>query len=73
MYSEDLELGGEHARTGPQLCCECGAEARVQAGEEEEEDNARLDRTRPQHRRVSVGLTIADCKGRVMAAGRCGT
>ena len=37
-----LELGGEHARSGPQLRGERGAEARVQAREEEEEDNGRL-------------------------------
>ena len=37
-----LELSGQHARPGSQLRGEGGAEARVQAGEEEEEDHARL-------------------------------
>ena len=39
-----LEVGGEHARAWAQLRGEPGAEARVQAGEEEEEDHARLGR-----------------------------
>ena len=37
-----LEVGGEHACAGAELRGEPGAEARVQAGEEEEEDHARL-------------------------------
>ena len=39
-----LEVGGEHACAGAELRGEPGAEARVQAGEEEEEDHARLGR-----------------------------
>ena len=37
-----LEVGGEHACAGAELRGEPGAEARVQAREEEEEDHARL-------------------------------
>ena len=38
-------MGGEYASTGAELRGEPGAEARVQAGEEEEEDHARLGST----------------------------
>ena len=42
MRGAGLEVRGEHACAGAELRSEPGAEARVQAREEEEEDHARL-------------------------------
>ena len=42
MRCAGLEVGGEHACAWAELRGEPGAEARVQAREEEEEDHARL-------------------------------